>query len=159
MEEKMDITLDIEKYRLNIRAGGIIIHNHKLLVHKDKRENYYALIGGRVAIGENSIQTIEREIQEEIGKEVEVTGYIATIENFFKANERNYHEILFVHKLEFKKEEDKKIESTLPNIEGKEYLQYEWIELDKLDQYCILPECIKPILKEGKFPIHKINEE
>lgn len=155
----MDITLDIEEYRLNIRAGGIIIHNHKLLVHKDKRENYYALIGGRVAIGENSIQTIERELKEELGKQVEVTGNIATIENFFEANEKKYHEILFVHRLEFTKEEDKTIEHTLSNIEGKEYLQYEWVEIDKLEEYRILPECIKPILKEGKFPTHRINEE
>ena len=26
----MDLTLDIEEYKLNIRAGGVIIHNNKI---------------------------------------------------------------------------------------------------------------------------------
>ena len=30
----MDLTLDVgEEYRLNIRAGGIVIHNNKVLLH------------------------------------------------------------------------------------------------------------------------------
>lgn len=36
-----------------------------------------------------------------------------------------YHEIMFIHKIEFTDEEDKKIEYTMKNIEGKDYLQYE----------------------------------
>ena len=68
-----------------------------------------------------------------------------------------YHEIMFVHRIEFTDEEDKKIEYTMKNIEGKDYLQYEWIELSKIDQYPLLPEAVKEVLKQGKFPIHKIN--
>ena len=49
----MDITIDIEDYKLNVRAAGIIIHNNKVLLHKNINENHYALIGGRVEIGEN----------------------------------------------------------------------------------------------------------
>lgn len=30
----MDITIGIGDYKLNVRAGGIIIHNNKVLVHK-----------------------------------------------------------------------------------------------------------------------------
>ena len=70
-----------------------------------------------------------------------------------------YHEILFVHKVEFIDEEDKKIEYTLKNIEGKDYLQYEWIELDKIEEYPLLPQVVKNVLKENKFPVHKINND
>ena len=55
------------------------------------------------------------------------------------------------------KEEDKKLESTLQNIEGKDYLQYEWIDLDKIDEYPLRPDVLKEVLKESKFPVHKIN--
>ena len=155
----MDLTIDVEDYKLNVRAAGVIIHNNKILLHRNAKSNHYALVGGRVAIGEDSENTIKREIQEELGKEIEITGYVSTIENFFEMKGSKYHEILFVHKVEFTNEEDKKIEHTLKNIEGKEYLQYEWIELDKIDEYPLLPQAVKDVLKENKFPVHKINND
>lgn len=155
----MDLTLDVKNYKLNVRAAGVIIHNKKILVHRDVNKNHYCLPGGRVEIGENSAKTIEREIQEELGKQIELTGYIATIENFFEMNESKYHEILFVHKVEFTNEEDKKIDYTLHNVEGKEYLQYEWLDLDKIEEYNILPKCVKEVLRSRDFPVHKINND
>ena len=155
----MDITIDVEDYKLNVRACEVMIHNGKILVHKNIKSNHYALIGGRVEIGENSADTIKREIKEELGKDIEIKGYIATVENFFKMKEAKYHEIMFVHKIEFTEKEDQKIEYTMKNIEGKDYLQYEWIELKKIDEYPLLPEVIKEILKENKFPTHKINND
>ena len=154
----MDLTIDVEDYKLNVRAAGVIIHNNKVLVHKNVNKDHYALIGGRVEIGEDSVTTVKREAQEELGKEVETTGYVSTIENFFEMKGRKYHEILFIHKAEFINDEDKKIEYTLKNMEGKEHLQYEWLDLDKLDEYPLVPKTVKYILKENKFPVHKINK-
>ena len=155
----IDITIDVDDYKLNIRAAGVMIHNGKILVHKNVNSDHYALIGGRVEIGESSANTIKREIKEELGKDIEITGYISTIENFFKMKDSKYHEIMFVHKIEFINEEDKKIEYTMKNIEGKDYLQYEWIEIDRIDEYPLLPRTVKDVLKENKFPIHKINND
>ena len=155
----MDLTIKIEDYKLNVRAAGVIIHNNKILIHKNINEDHYALIGGRVQIGEDSETTLKREIMEEMGKEIEITGYIGTIENFFEMKSAKYHEIMFVYKIEFSDEQDQKTEETIKNIEGKQYLKYEWIDLDKIEQYPLRPEIIKEILKEGKFPNHKINIE
>ena len=153
----MDITINVEDYKLNVRAAGMIIHNNKVLTHRNVNEDHYALIGGRVQIGEDSETTIKREIMEELGKEIVITGYISTIENFFELKGEKYHEIMFAYKAEFVNEEDKKIEDTIKNIEGKEYLQYEWLDLGKIDEYPLLPEAIKEVLKNGEFPVHKIN--
>lgn len=155
----MDITIDINDYKLNVRAAGVIIHNGKILVHKNTNSNHYALIGGRVEIGEDSIHTVKREIQEELGKEIKIMEYISTIENFFKTQDSKYHEIMFVYKIEFAKEEDQKIEYELKNIEGKEYLQYEWLDLKRIDEYPLWPKAIQSILKENKFPAHIINND
>ncbi len=152
----MDITIDIDDYKLNVRAAGVMIHNGKILVHKNVNSDHYALIGGRVEIGENSADTVKREIKEELGKDIEITGYISTIENFFEMEGSKYHEIMFVHKIEFTNEEDKKIEYTMKNVEGKDYLQYEWIELERIDEYPLLPKAIKDVLNDNKFPVHKI---
>ena len=155
----MDITVDVGNYKLNVRAAGIIIHNNKILVHKNVNSEHYALIGGRVKIGEDSETALKREIQEELGKNIEIIGYVSTIENFFEMKESKYHEILFVYQAEFIEDEDKKIEYTLKNIEGKDYLQYEWLDLDKIEEYPLLPKAIQSILKENKFPLHKINKD
>ena len=86
----MDLTLDVEDYKLNVRAAGVIIHNEKLLVHKNINSNHYALVGGRVEIGESSIETVKREIKEELGKDIEITGYISTIFNICCIFIKNY---------------------------------------------------------------------
>ena len=155
----MDITIDVEDYKLNVRSACIIKHNNKILVHKNINSDHYCLIGGRVAIGENSEQTIKREVKEEIGKEIEIKGYIGTIENFFEMKGSKYHEYMFIYQAEFKEEKDKKIETELRNVEGKEYLKYYWIDLDKIEKYPILPKVVKDILKEEKYPVHIINED
>jgi len=159
VEEKMDLTIDVEDYKLNIRSAALIIHNNKMLVHRNINSNHYALIGGRVEIGESSEETIKREILEETGKQIEITGYAATIENFFEMKGKKFHEILFVNKAEFVDKADQKLQETIKNVEGKEYLQYEWIDLDKIEEYPILPKAIKEIFREGKFPTHKINND
>lgn len=153
----MDITIDVEDYKLNVRAGVVIMHNNKILLHRNKNSDHYAMIGGRVEIGENSEQTIKREVKEELGKEIKITGYVSTIENFFEMKGSKYHEIMFIYKAEFENDEDQKIENTLQNIEGKDYLQYEWIDINKIDEYPLRPNVLKEVLKENKFPVHKIN--
>lgn len=155
----MDLTLDIEDYKLNIRAAAVIIHDNKLLVHKDVNEDHCTLPGGRIAIGESSRETVKREINEEMGKEIEITGYIGTVENFFEDKQKKYHEILFIQNAEFINDEDKKINYTLHNIEGKDYLNYEWIDLDKIEEYNIVPKCLQSVLKSQSFPMHLVNNE
>ena len=64
---------------------------------------------------------------------------------------------MFIYNAEFVNEQDKKIEETIQNIEGEDHLKYEWIDLDKIDEYNLLPVAVKEILKKGEFPVHKIN--
>ena len=135
--DKMDLCLDVGEYKLNIRAAGVIIHNNKVLLHKNVNKDHYAIPGGRI----------------------EIKDYMATIENFFEMDGKKYHELYFLYKAEFAEEEDKKIDYTIHNVEGKEYLQYEWADLNKIDEYNILPKCLKDILKMRQFPTHKINDE
>ena len=155
----MDITINVEDYVLNVRASGIIIHDNKILLHKNINEEHYALIGGRVAIGESSEEALKREIMEEMGKEVEIIEGLTTVENFFEMKGSKYYEILFVHKLEFKDENDKKILDTIKNVEGKDYLRYEWIDIDEIDKCPLKPKVIKDMLKSKIFPVYKCNND
>lgn len=155
----MDITIELEEYILNIRAAVVIIHNDKILVHRNINSNHYALVGGRVELGEDSIATVKREVKEEMGKEIEIIGYISTVENFFTMDGKKYHEIEFVYLAEFKEGKDKLIQDTIKNIEGKDYLQYEWIERSKIDQIPLMPVKMQSILKKEKYSLHVINRD
>ena len=153
----MDLKCDVGENVLNIRAAGVIIHNNKILVHRNINHEHYALIGGKIVINESSVDAVKREFWEEMEKEVDVQECIAVVENFFNMKGKRYHEIMFIHKVEFVDEQDKLIDYTLDNIEGKDYLKYMWLDLDKIDEYKILPKVTKEILKERNLPIHKIN--
>lgn len=155
----MDLTINIEDYKLNIRAAAVIKHSNKILVHKNINKDHYALLGGRVEIGESSKETILREAKEELGKDISIKGYIATIENFFILDNQKYHEILFVYEAEFVNEEDKLIETELKNVEGKDYLKYMWLNLDNIDEYNVVPKSVIEIIKNSNYPIHKINDD
>ena len=103
------------------------------LLYRKKKENnkiitYYAIPGGMIEEDETVEEAVKREIKEELNKEIEITGYISTVENFFTMNGKKYHEILFIYKAEFKYEENKKLEEVLENKEGKDYLKYYWID-------------------------------
>ena len=49
----------------------------------------------------------------------------------------------------------------MKNIEGnkEKNIQYEWINLDEIDNSPIRPAEIKTILKKRTFPIHTINND
>ena len=155
----MDLSVVLNNQKLNIRACAIIIHDNKLLVHNNVNESHVALVGGRVKIGESSEQTLKREIMEEMGKKIEIIEYVSTIENFFEADDMPYHEIMFVYRVDFKNEEDKKIIDTIHNIEGEDELRYDWIDLDKIDEYPLKPVILKDLLKNNKYLGHWINDE
>ena len=58
-----------------------------------------------------------------------------------------------------KDEEDKKTVKTIRNVEGKDYLIYEWIDIDEIDKYPLRPKVIKDMLKNKVFPAYKYNND
>ena len=37
----MDLTIEVDDYKLNIRTAGIIIHENKILTHRDVNKDHY----------------------------------------------------------------------------------------------------------------------
>ena len=142
-----DITIDLENdFRLNIRTSGVIFHGTKVLLHKNPNHDHYALFGGRIKIGESSM-----------GKEIELVKSVGVIENFFDANEKKYHEILFINQVEFESQEDKKIDYNLKTVEPGKTLIFEWVELGDLKNIDLRPKIAKELLISDNFPQNVIN--
>ena len=50
------------------RVGGIAVHDGRLLVEHDVKRGFCFVPGGRVEYGENAVQALSRELDEEFGR-------------------------------------------------------------------------------------------
>ena len=154
----MDLTIQInETSKINVRSTGVIIHGDKILLHHNLNRPYYALIGGRVKLFENSEEAAIREFEEETGEKVFVLNHLTTIENFYNYNGFDVYEIEFVYRLEFEDDKLKNMTDTLYNKEGKDYLQYEWVNFNDFDKIEIRPIEFMKYFKNKEA--HLINNE
>lgn len=153
-----DLTIDLGEQMLNCRTAGIIVKDNHVLMHKNKKDPFWTLIGGRIQLGEDSAQAVEREFEEELGITAKAEQLLWSIENFFTYKGRPYHEYSFIYLMQ---DVDDRLHGTEEIIspEGGEF-HYEWIPLEKLEE---LP--IKPIFLQEKLvnlpstPLHLIHKE
>ena len=150
----MDIRIIVDGIKLNVRSGIIIIKDNKILLHKNDNKKNYCLPGGGVHFLESSEEAIIREIKEETGLDIKVDECISTIENMFEKDGIKFHEIYFIYKGSFADDID--TSKVMENIEGKP-IKYGFVDLDKLDDYYILPVVTKDIIKNNTS--HIINRE
>ncbi|GAA0116469.1 NUDIX domain-containing protein [Clostridium senegalense] len=116
------------EYRKRKGAYGIIQNSDgKFLVVKDKDNNLY-LVGGKIELGENPIQTICREALEETGYRVKVNDFIGIAEKHWvsaKYPKWSQHNIGVFYKCDLLKK------VTLP-VEKEPIL---WVSLSDLEKY------------------------
>lgn len=153
----MDAVFKTEKAVFNFRVAGIWIVNDHVLIHKDVDDLNWALPGGRVAIGEETEQTIVREFSEELGVNVIVNSLIWTNENFFSYRGADFHEIAFYYKVSanetttlFKKE-------PFYGLEG-ERLIYKWVPIEEINEISVFPEFLIEGIKDiPEYPQHIVT--
>jgi len=132
----------MEHKKFIVRTRGIIVYNEKILVMKhDSNDYYYALPGGHMEFGEKVIDSLEREIIEELG----IVPQIGRL--------------LFIN--DFTREEGQSVEFFFEIINGKDFLdttnvggthKHEFVELhwfSKNEDKLILPKPIQKHLNEG----------
>lgn len=138
----MDLTLPVSGFILNIKAIVLLETQDGFVFEKNSKENYYVPVGGRIKIGETSMEGAKRELYEELEIAVDTLTYAATLENFFTYNRNPYHEFNFIYAAKVKKVK-------LP--EG-----FKAIKKEALEAYEIQPKCIKTMLQSGNIPAHSI---
>lgn len=80
-----------------MRIAGLALRDGYLLVHRAVHENFWTLPGGRAEMGEESAQTLKREMQEELGVTAQVDRLLWVVENFFHYEDRDWHELGFYY--------------------------------------------------------------
>jgi len=89
------ISVHLHGQRFQVRAAAVILHAGCALLHRAPGDEYWALPGGRVEVGEEASATIVREMREELGEEVVCGRLLHVAENFFDLAGRRNHEIGF----------------------------------------------------------------
>ena len=91
----------MKKNKVRPLAICVFSHNDRILVAEGydpvKQQTFYRPLGGGIEFGENSEETIHRELMEEIGAEVTVLKYLGTLENIYVFNGTPGHEIVMIY--------------------------------------------------------------
>jgi 8-oxo-dGTP pyrophosphatase MutT (NUDIX family) len=93
----------MKKKRIRPLAICVFRHNDRILVAEGydsvKDEYFYRPLGGGIEFGESSVETICRELMEELNAEVdrESLKYLGAVENIFHFNGIPGHEIVLIY--------------------------------------------------------------
>lgn len=91
----------------NMRAIAIcVIRNEDSIFvfegrDEEKDETFYRPLGGAIEFGEYSIDTVQREIGEEIDEEIRNIRYLGMLENVFHYEGEIGHEIVIIYEADF----------------------------------------------------------
>ena len=94
---------NMKKSRIRPLAICVFRKDNRILVHQGydqlKKEYFYRPLGGGIEFGESSVETICRELMEELNVEVDRDSltYLGTVENIFHFNGTPGHEIIIIY--------------------------------------------------------------
>lgn len=152
-----DLSVMIEDVKLNVRVGAIIKHQNKILVERNKNVDFAVVPGGRIQTLETSHTALLRELNEELGIDLsnEKFELAALIENFFTFDNKKYHELYFLYKVELQK--DYNLNDGIKNLDNSNSSYY-FLNEEELEKEKMLPDIIKQIDKETNFKHYVIND-
>ncbi len=144
LKEK-DINIKIEDILLNVRAVAVIVRDNKVLFQKRKQDEFWALPGGKIRVGEKSEDTIKRELKEELElNNFSVERCNSISEYFFTFDNTLIHQYIFSYVVSVGNNEwilDEK--SEFDGKEKNENLVFKWFDIDSLTDTPIKPDFLK----------------
>lgn len=150
----MEIKFENDGYKFNVRSSCIIKNKkHEQVILSNMRgiqsHEAFILPGGRLDVLENSKEAIIREIQEELG--VDINPVLVSVEEIIEKS-TNFHMLEFVYYAEI---DNFNLIKTLDDVWDK----FKIVNINEIDNYDIRPKTVKEIIKnEAKINIkHNIN--
>jgi len=146
----------------NFRVAGLLFHEDRVLIHRTLHDDFYAFPGGRVEAGEDTATTVVREFQEELGIDVEVVRLLWVDESFFTHDGHDYHELGFYYLLKTREEAAVPTADlfygTEPGPDGKPYLEFRWVAIDKVQDEVLYPLFAKDRLGDLPTTVEHVVE-
>ena len=135
------------------RVGGVAMHEDRLLVEKNLEHGFCFVPGGRVEYGENALETLEREVREELGEEVTVGRLVVVADNIFELDGERYQEVGLYFLIEFAPGAEV-LRRQGPFSGTEPGTTFQWIRLDEIEQAGLFPV----FLRERVWAVPEIPE-
>lgn len=155
------ISVDLEGQRFQVRAAAVVLHDGHVLLHRAPGDEYWALPGGRVEVGEQASATIVREMKEELGEDIECGQLLHVAENFFDLSGRRNHEIGFYF-LAALAETSRHLDKSRSygGIESHLNLEFRWFALAELSTINLRPTFLQASLLASPLAFsHAVQRE
>lgn len=151
------ITFKPGDIRFTYRVGGILIQHEHVLCQSAGEEGFWFLPGGRAEVGESARISLLREMQEELGVDLQIERLLYVVENFFRDASDAWHELglyfllsapagsLLTHSLAPFTRQDEVGHS----------LRFNWLPIAQLETFPLYPLCFQKALKDlPEHPVH-----
>lgn len=154
------IEFDRNGIRFLQRTAAVITAGPRVLLHRAVSDDFWAMPGGHVEIGEASPAALYREMREELGVEVQVGRLLWVIENFFLHNARRYHELGLYFHTELPPDSPLLHQETFDGDEQGLRLIFRWFARHELADLTLYPDVLKTGLCHlPETPEHIIVQE
>jgi 8-oxo-dGTP pyrophosphatase MutT (NUDIX family) len=134
-----DISIKMDENMLNVRVIFLVENKGRYLLETSSVKDIYNVLGGRMKFFESSSVAVLREIKEELGislSENEIK-LIATIENFFKFENCQFHEFSFAFYVNLNDDYSICKQDKFANLDKPEQ-SFFWVKKEELHKYKIL---------------------
>jgi 8-oxo-dGTP diphosphatase len=126
---------------IELIVRAVITDGQRLLLSQPAGATWYFLPGGHVEWGEPVTVALRRELEEELGlPNVEVSGVLSIIENRYRDEHGDHHEVNLIHLVVVDKAVDGSREA---------HLNVRWVERSELDRVEIRPTPLAEVLRSG----------
>ena len=151
-ENNKDLTLTTEDGIFNHRIGYLIFQKDTVLLQKGTEDDgFWFIPGGRVQFGETSQQALKREVKEELGITLEKFHLSIIVENHFKHNKSNCHEIGLYYTVTAAKNFD------CPKYDEKgNTVIFAWHRINTLQSITLKPTFFQTRMPEFQSGVHHI---
>ena len=129
MPSRRTIRFKDQGRRFNARVAGLAIRNGNLLIHRAVHEPFWTIPGGTAELGEDSRATLVREMREELGVEARVGRLLFLVENFFRFEGRDWHEIGWYYLMDLPETFPFAGDGSIVHeiVDGKNRLEFKWV--------------------------------
>lgn len=148
MDNSSMLQIERTDRRFIYRTAGVALDHDRVLIHRAEVDDFWALPGGRVEMGEIASEALIREMHEELGVQIEVRRLLWIVENFFTYEGYTCHQIGLYFLMALPP--DAPLRRAAGPIPGDEFglpLIFRWLPLDQLPATELYPIFLKKHLR------------
>lgn len=145
--------------RFHVRVAAVCVHDGHILLEATSDDNFWILPGGHGELFEATDRTVQREMFEEFGVDVEIGRLIWVIEHFFATDDIRTHQIAFLYEVNLP--EDCDLLDLSRDYEGSDEgtpFVARWFPVDSLQETQLMPSFLREALRDiPQSPQHLVH--